>query len=78
MSYQPVTQDQVRAIVKVADAICDVVKDSHEFGAPAGVIYAACSAFGISHVAFNSIIRALKASNRLVERNDLYFPGPAA
>lgn len=61
------------AIVAILDAITQSVAAAGEFGAPAGVLYAALMAHGCTLNQFQSFMSYLERRGKVTRRGDLYF-----
>jgi hypothetical protein len=56
----PITQEQAKAIMALADIIVETAKEARETGgAPSGPMYAAMSAHGVSLEAYQQILDVL-------------------
>ncbi len=68
------TREQARAaLVQIANAIVETVKEAGDQGTPGGVLYAAMMAHGASLEQFEQLMAALVAVKKLRKRGDLYF-----
>lgn len=63
-------------LIAIAEALIDAVKAAGPHGAPAGVLYAACMAYGISLDHFQQLMTALVKVGKLTYTGHLYYlPG---
>lgn len=70
-----ITQQDLRAGLQVVLAVAETIREVGE--APAGHIYAALNAKGVTMEGYQSIIRTLKNTGLVKERNDvLIWTGP--
>ena len=67
------TIEQARALRAVADAIIEAVDLAGPMGAPAGVMYAALMASGITLPQFEQIMAGLCGAGKLRKQGHLYF-----
>jgi hypothetical protein len=67
------TKQQIAAIQAIAGIIVDVVKGNGEQGVPAGTIYAALMAHGITLDQFNQLMGAIVGAGKLRKEGHLYF-----
>ena len=67
------TNDQMKAIRMIADAIVDSVREAGSHGAPAGVLYAAMMAHGCSLENFEGLMSLLVQVGRFRKSGHLYF-----
>lgn len=67
------TNQQIKALQMLCDAIIASVREVGEVGAPAGALYAAMMAHGISLDHFQQIMGALVQLGKLRQSGDLYY-----
>jgi len=67
------TQEQIRALRAVADAIIESIDLAGPQGAPAGVMYAALMSYGITLSQFEQIMAGLCGAGKLRKSGHLYF-----
>ena len=63
----------IRAVRELADGIVEIVRDTGENGAPAGIMYLAFLAHNIPLEVFEDFMGALVKAGRLKKKGDLYF-----
>ena len=69
------TRDQaVAALHLIVKAVEDTVNEAGPLGAPAGVMYAAFTARGMSLDTFNQVTAAMVSAGRIARRGDVFYP----
>lgn len=70
------SQDQLKALAAICEAIIEAIKAAGDRGAPAGILYAALIAHGCSLTQFQSFMRGLEAAGKVRRHGELYFLAP--
>jgi predicted transcriptional regulator len=68
------TPQAKRTALQIANAVLETVNEAGENGAPAGVMYAAFMAHGMSLAMFEAVTEALVDAGKIVKRNNCFYP----
>ena len=67
--------DAIALLRLVVNAITETIDDAGPQGAPAGAVYAALMAHGMSYDGFQQLTAAMCEMGRISRRGDLFFSG---
>ena len=65
--------NQVQAVLKIAAAVIETIRESGSLGAPGGTIYAALMSHGCTLQQFDGLMAAIVGSGKVSKRGEFYF-----